>query len=125
MWTFNNRTGEIFDNGELAGNGYSGHGYSGHGAGVLNPGLESVHGVGPIPAGKWRVVEWINNYPTKGPVVARLEPVGHDAHGRTGFLIHGDNAEQNHTASHGCIIAARFIRQAWRASKDLNLEVVS
>jgi hypothetical protein len=120
MWTYNSRTGLISHNGDKIG-----MGYSGNGNGLDNPALESVHGIGPIPVGHWLITEWVDNYPTKGPVVAILAPVEHGAHGRTGFLIHGDNQEMNHTASHGCIIAQRWIRQQWRASGDNKLEVVA
>lgn len=98
-------------------------GYSGHGSGLNNPELEGIEGVGPIPAGQWRVVEWYDNYENKGPVVARLAPVGFNPHGRSGFLIHGDNSAANHTASDGCIVTNRVAREAWRNSKDTNLTV--
>lgn len=101
-----------------------GIGYSGHGAGLNNPAMESVPDVGPIPRGMWRIVRWDDHHADKGPIVAVLEPVGHSAHGRTGFLIHGDNAEMNHTASHGCIIDSHDIRIALRASGETQLEVI-
>jgi len=119
MWTYHQRTGAIYDGNELAG-----YGYSGHGNGLNSPGMESVHDIGPLPAGNWIILEWVDNYPTKGPVVARLSPVENTAHGRSGFLIHGDNALGNHSASHGCIIAGRAIREAWRASGDTKIQVV-
>lgn len=97
--------------------------YSGYGAGLNNPALEAVPNNGPIPRGEWHVFEWCDHYEDKGPVVARLSPVGFDPHGRSGFLCHGDNSAQNHTASHGCIIANRDAREAWRASSDTHLTV--
>ncbi len=51
-----------------------------------------------------------------------LDPVGHDALGRTDFRIHGDNV--NHDASHGCIILGPLIRRAIADSADKVLEVV-
>lgn len=94
-------------------------GYSGHGQGLNNPLLEAAVGMGPIPSGEWEIVRWHDNYidhhgHNKGPIVAELRPVGHNAHGRSGFLIHGDNSDMNHTASDGCIIAGPVIRTAWR-----------
>lgn len=120
MWQYTQKTGAISHDGEPVG-----VGYSGHGGGLDNPAMEAVEGVGPIPAGAWRIVEWFDNYENKGPCVARLAPIGHSAHGRTGFLIHGDNSAENHTASDGCIIAGPAIRQAMRASGDTELFVVS
>lgn len=99
--------------------------YSGHSAGLNNPALEATPDVGPIPAGQWRIVRWDDHHDDKGPVVAVLEPVGHDAHGRTRFLIHGDNALGNNSASHGCIVAGPAIRQTMRDSGYTDLLVVS
>lgn len=120
MWTYSQSTGAIRSPEMLEGTGYSGFG-----PGLDNGALESEPNVGPIPKGQWQIIEWLDNYETKGPVVAKLEPVGHDAYGRSGFLIHGDNSDMNHTASLGCIIAARYIRQAWRASGDHDLMVIA
>lgn len=78
--------------------------YSGHDLGLNNPDLEHEQGIGPIPCGMWKIIRWDNHHGDKGPCVAILEPVGHNACGRSGFLIHGDNKEGNHSASHGCII---------------------
>lgn len=102
---------------------FIGAGYSGHGVGLDNPDLEAMANIGPIPRGEWQIVRWDDVHDDKGPVVAVLEPVGHDAHGRTGFLIHGDNPQLNHAASHGCIIAGRSLRDALRASGDTKLVV--
>lgn len=108
-------------------------GYSGHGKGLNNPAEEAVVGEGPIPAGEWEVVSWTEGEAhyidhhghDKGPIVAILKPVGHDAHGRSGFLCHGDNPLMNHTASDGCIVTGRTARLAWRASGDRKIFVVA
>lgn len=97
--------------------------YSGHGIGLNNPEMENIQDVGPIPRGEWEVIQWHDHYEDKGPCVAQLSPVEHDAHGRVGFLCHGDNSFGNHTASHGCIIAAHDARQVWRDSGDMTLTV--
>lgn len=119
-WTYSQARGIIQCNGTLEGTGYSGFGI-----GLNNGALEAEHDLGPIPRGEYLIVEWFDHYEDKGPTVARLEPIGHNAHGRTGFLVHGDNEQMNHTASHGCIIAPRGLRTNWRASKDMDLEVVA
>lgn len=120
---FRQRTGEISIDGLVLGQ-YP-LCYSGHGAGLDNPVMEAAHNFGVIPAGGWKIVEWLDHYEAKGPQVARLSPVGHDAHGRSGFLIHGDNQEMNHTASEGCIIAPRAVRDRLRESGETELEVVA
>lgn len=118
MWTYSQTTGLIRHDGESVGDGYSGHG-----SGLNNGALEAVEGVGPIPRGMWRITQWDQMHAQLGPVVAILTPVDQDAHGRSCFRIHGDNAALNHTASDGCIIAPRVVREEWRASGDLDLEV--
>lgn len=104
--------------------GLIGSGYSGFGPGMNNPASESIPNVGPIPKGMWHIVKWDDFHGSKGPIVAVLQPMGHDAHGRSAFLIHGDNNSANHTASHGCVIASRPIRTQLRASKQTELEVM-
>lgn len=118
MITYDQKTGKITLHSAAAGTGYSGHD-----AGLNNPGLEAVSNVGPIPRGEWHIDRWDEKHGDKGPIVAVLSPVGHDAHGRSAFLIHGDNALNNHSASHGCIIANRPIREALRASGETKLMV--
>ena len=102
--------------------------YSGHGVGLNNPDMESVPDVGPIPAGQWSIGEWIEDHPDLGRWAAPLTPVGHDAHGRTAFFIHGDTAEHNKTASHGCIVCGPLGsggRMAIRDSGETDLLVVA
>lgn len=102
-----------------------GTGYSGHGDGLNAPDMEGCVDIGPIPAGLWAVGPWEALHLHLGPTVARLTPIGHDAHGRTGFFVHGDSASLDHSASHGCIIAGRAIREALRDSGQTQLLVTS
>lgn len=118
MRTYSQTSGEIRFNTIL-----EGVGYSGYGPGFNNPSAEADPDIGPIPRGMWRIVRWDDVHGEKGPVVAVLEPVGHIAHGRTAFLIHGAHQNDHHDSSHGCIIAGRIIRENWRASGDMDLEV--
>lgn len=99
-------------------------GYSGKGEGLNNPVKEKVRNVGPIPAGMWQIGKAFN-HPRLGPVVMPLTPIGHDAQGRDDFLIHGDNAKMNMTASEGCIILDRAIRDKIANSKITKLKVVA
>ena len=118
MISYDQKTGEIKIRNTVVG-----YGYSGAGKGVNNPALENVRRVGPIPRGRWKIDRWDDKHGDKGPQVAVLSPVGHDAHGRTAFLIHGDNTSLNQTGSWGCIIASRLIRNALRASGETELVV--
>lgn len=94
-----------------------GSAYSGNGEGLNNPLMEQIEGHGPIPRGLWTIDRWTGTATytdhkgrNLGPQVAILRPSGHDAHNRSGFLWHGDNKLMNFTASDGCLVSARVIR---------------
>ena len=121
-WTYQQSTGNLTaPDGTLAG-----QGYSGNGADLDNPAAEDVIGHGPIPRGGWTIGAF-GDHPILGPFSAPLLPVaGNDMDGRDGgFFIHGDNAQLNHTASDGCIILARPLRQAIADSGDNSLQVIA
>jgi hypothetical protein len=72
--------------------------------------MEKVPMVGPIPVGVYTIGSPFT-HPTCGPEAMRLTPnPGTNDFGRSGFLMHGDNSELNHSASEGCIIVAHSIR---------------
>lgn len=100
---------------------FEGYGYSGTGMGRNNPAAENIPSVGPIPRGNYSIGP-AYDHPTLGPIVFNLEPVGHDAHGRSAFRIHGDSA--NHDASHGCVVCGRTIRERIRDDSEHDLEVI-
>jgi hypothetical protein len=95
-------------------------GYSGAGTGRNNPAEQAVPNIGPIPQGRYRIGPPFDAV-KQGECTMRLTPVGHDALGRTGFLIHGDNL--THDASTGCVILPPEIRDRIAASQDHDLEV--
>lgn len=104
---------------------FVGTGYSGKGEGLDNPDLQNVPDVRPIPEGTYTIGPAFT-HPGKGPVVMALEPdPSNQMFGRSGFLIHGDNFKMNHTASDGCIILSRPIREQIDGSDDRVLIVTS
>jgi hypothetical protein len=118
-WEYRQSTGHFSLN-----DAYVATGYSGRGEGLNNPSEESVQGQGPIPHGKYKIGPAIT-HPTAGPIAMRLTACeGTDTCGRDGFLIHGDNQSLNHTASHGCIILPKAIRQMVADSDDKDLIVL-
>lgn len=122
MWTYSQSTGRLTaPDGALAGTGYSGNG-----AALDNPADQGEIGHGPIPQGQWTIGAFAT-YPHLGEIVAPLTPcVGNDMDGREGgFFIHGDNAAMDHTASDGCIVLSRDLRQAIAASGDRALLVTA
>jgi hypothetical protein len=87
--------------------------YSGHGPGLNNPDMETVHNVGPIPAGLWLIGDPLNPPDKLGPLAMPLTPApGTDPKGRVALFIHGDKPAMNHTASDGCVILPRTVRAA-------------
>lgn len=120
MWTYDSSNGNLSHDGN-----FIGVGYSGNTTGLNNPAEENVVAVGPIPRGSWTIGAFFNDPGGKGPIVAHLTAnPGTDLFSRDGFMIHGDNAALNHSASEGCIILARPYRQQISASGDTDLQVV-
>ena len=120
MWTYSQSTGALASqDGSVRSTGYSGNG-----ADLNNPAGQGDKGHGPIPQGAWTIGPFFDDPGGKGPCVCHLTPqTGTDALGRSGFMIHGDNSEANHTASEGCVILAREVREAIAESGDTTLEV--
>lgn len=117
-WRYQQSTGDLWHFGS-----YEGRGYSGHGAGLNNHALEADAGVGPVPVGMWKIGPAHRSLHT-GPITMNLDPVApNTAHGRSLFRIHGDNSAANHSASRGCIILGRALRQVISTSSDYDLEV--
>lgn len=117
MWKYVQSTGDLFLDGQYMETGYSGALPDGKN----NPDKECVKNVGPIPRGYYSI----------GPLVAKPTPVtlrltadnpNYCTPARSGFLIHGDNS--THTASQGCIILSRGMRQTIADSADKRLLVV-
>jgi len=126
MWTYIQRTGELLHNGEHVAVGYSGYDNPQTGQqGKNNPDLESVPEVGPIPVGQYSIGAPEDTV-THGPFVLPLTPdAANQMFGRDGFLIHGDSVVEPGTASRGCIIMARPVRDEVATSGDAALEVIS
>lgn len=85
-----------------------GCGYSGKGESQNAPEHEDRAGYGPVPRGVWKLAPPIQ-HPTLGPVAIRLHPQTYKG-ARSAFLIHGDNARGDGSASRGCIILGRDVR---------------
>lgn len=111
--------------GRLTFNGNQYWAYSGFSDGKNNHAMENIADIGPIPCGDWEIIRWDDHHAEKGPQVAVLRPVGHNAFGRTAFLIHGDSIENPGKASHGCIITLRTTRDLLRASGIRQLKVIN
>lgn len=86
--------------------------YSGQRSYFNQPEYQNQIGVGPIPAGTYTITEHIADDPHTGLNTFVLTPApDNKMFGRSGFRIHGDNSEQRHTASDGCIITHPLTRE--------------
>lgn len=125
-WLWENCSGKLYnDAGELIAIGYAGGDKGAVPDAVNNPAFEASEGVGPLPSGTYTI-----NPPRDGghlgPYVLDLTPDASNVmYGRSLFRIHGDNPKMNKSASDGCIILPRTIRQEIWDSGDRTLEVVS
>lgn len=118
-WRYDQATGEMSVDGEVVATGYSGAE-----DGKNDPMAQSEHNIGPIPRGKYAIGE-PSDTKTHGPYVLHLTPdAANEMFGRSGFLIHGDSVVHPGTASEGCIILPRAVRERIWQSGDTQLEVV-
>jgi|SRR5581483_1830285 len=123
MWTFERKLGELIaPDGEVKSTAV----YSGQpGEYKNNPAFEQVHDSGTIPAGDWTITSLIEEETPHGPYVLFLAPqAGTKTYGRSGFLCHGDSVKAPGTASKGCIIAPRWLRELIWESGDRTIRVI-
>lgn len=107
---------------ELAGNGYSGVGSA-----LDDPAAQDEGNAGPIPRGSWIIGPQTDHKLANGKhltVAMRLSPAPGNTTHREDFWIHGDTPAHNHTASSGCIVLPRDVRNRIAASGDAQLRVV-
>lgn len=117
-WKYDQESGDLYLNDKFVSSGYSGAG-----DGKNNPAMQDVHNVGPIPRGEYEIGS-PSDTKTHGPYVLHLTPAEtNDMHGRSGFLIHGDSVVHPGTASEGCIILPRTVRERIWESGDIALTV--
>ncbi|WP_222853117.1 tlde1 domain-containing protein [Massilia genomosp. 1] len=95
-------------------------GYAGTPLYKNNPEADHIRNGGPLPEGRYMIGDVTNH---KGPNSIALRPSSeNDMHGRSDFLIHGDNG--GGTASEGCIILPRDMRESIVNSNVKELRVV-
>jgi hypothetical protein len=116
-WIYSQRLGVLSHDTEEVGNGYAGKELD-----CNNPWSETKVGYGPIPRGLYKIGSSYK-HPKLGSFTMNVTPVGHNAHGRTAFRIHGDSRLRPGAASEGCIILPLAIRQMISESNDKELFV--
>lgn len=131
MHVYKQSTGEWFGPDKLCwAIGYSGYDDGDRvpepGEGRNDPAAQRERNIGPTPVGYWEIIGPPKDTPTHGPVVLGLHPdASTETFGRDEFLIHGDSVKKPGTASHGCIILPRAVRERIWASGDRRLRVVA
>lgn len=115
MITFNRTLGNLATNdGHVFATGI----WSGHGEHANVIGDEQLGGLGPLPAGLYKVGK-PRDGGHLGPFVMDLTQVEGDSFGRSLFRIHGAAAgDVNHASSDGCVIAGHDVRV--QIDKELN-----
>lgn len=118
-WAYEQDTGQLSHNGEDVA-----VGYAGAGEGKNNPDMQDVQNVGPLPRGGYTIGDPCDTE-THGPYVLDLKPDDdNEMCGRSAFLIHGDSVSKPGTASKGCMIFQRKVREQIWKSGDRRLEVI-
>ena len=117
-WVYYINSGELWQGSEIVARGYSGR------RPFLNMAAATDRiGLGPIPIGYWTIGNGVD-HPNLGPLSIALYPITYKGP-RSAFFIHGDNAKRDQSASRGCIILDRRIRDMLNASRDKVLLVVA
>ena len=121
MWIYKQTTGELFNaQHQMVARGYAGKG-------VHKNKHESQHivGEGPLPVGRYKINAPRTSQKT-GPYAMDLSPAKENTmFGRSAFQMHGDSIKAPGTASSGCIIMPRNIRELVWNSGDREIEVVA
>ena len=119
-WIYQQSTGNLLDyNGQTVG-----IGYAGNGKGKNNPLMQNVKNMGPLPQGNYLIGEPYDSEHT-GPFTLPLEPdKNNNMFGRDEFFMHGDSITEPVTASNGCIIMSRYVRNKINSSNDKILIVI-
>jgi hypothetical protein len=134
MWTFQQSSGKITaPDGTIAGLAYAGGNCGNNPEGINNPALQAASCVGPLPYGpkadgtpNMYTMGEPENHPKLGLFAIPLIPdADNSMFGRCSFFWHGDNPKLNQSASEGCIVSARNMRESAWNSGDHRMQVVA
>lgn len=120
MWTYEQKTGKLYNkDGE-----YVATGYAGTPEHKNNPDSQELVAKGPAPRGVY-MLDAPHTSAKTGPYVMNMVPSKENQmFGRYAFQIHGDSIKKPGTASNGCLVFARNIREKIWNSGDHTIEVV-
>lgn len=125
-WIYSQSSGKLFDpSGARVATGYAGGNCGKNPEGVNNHDMQGVKSIGPLPCGTYTFCEPVLQSHL-GPFAIPLIPdPSNDMMDRGGFFCHGDKIGEFQSASEGCMIFARAIRESMWASDDHQLQVVA
>jgi hypothetical protein len=99
-------------------------GYAGNGV-YLNDGTAQGRSrEGPLPVGTYTIEDQRFSRNTGAAAMPLTPDPGNNTFGRSSFQIHGDNGRGDRSASEGCIIKPRSVRDLIQQSTDRVLRVV-
>lgn len=124
-WTYKQSTGELRDSsGKLVATGYAGGNCGKAPEGKNNPDMQCVVKTGPLPRGLYTFGAPVMQSHL-GPFAIPLKPdQQNEMFGRSAFFMHGDRTSAPGSASEGCIIMPRSVREECWNSKDHTLTVI-
>lgn len=122
-WTYSVRDGAVLTPAGLV----AGFGYSGYGEYKNRPECSNEVDLGPVCCGWYDLLppHDLNGGPHGPYVIGLLPDAGNEMHGRGDFALHGDSLSRPGTASKGCVILARLLRERMWVSGDHRLQVVA
>ncbi len=125
VWIYQQSTGNLYhqptnpSSATLVGTGYAGNGEN-----LNSPAGQSVPNSGPVPQGDYAFGPQRNSAATGRGILDLVPSSTNNMFGRTAFQMHGDNGRGDQSASKGCIIMPRNIRDLVGGSGDRTLRVV-
>lgn len=120
MWTFQQSTGNIWQDERI-----KWLGWAGQGKGLNNPAMQDQPGIGPLPEGLYTIGE-PHDSPHTGPYTMDLTPdPSNTMFGRSDFRIHGAAKVNPELSSEGCVVMPRAVREKISTSGDKNLTVIA
>lgn len=125
MWIYEQDTGRLLkSSGVLVAIGYAGGNGGQNPEGVNNHAMQNVKNVGPLPVGYYTFGEVVLKSHLGPFAIPLLPDSDNQMFGRSAFYMHGDKVDPPRSASEGCIIMPRAVRDECYTSKDRILRVV-
>ena len=125
-WYIETSTGKLYTpQGYYVATGYAGGNMGKNPEGVNNPALQDQHCIGPLPQGLYTMGTPVEGLPVGAFAIPLTPDPANTMYGRSGFFCHGDNQAMNESASEGCFVMGRNIREQLASSSDQQIQVVA